>query len=248
MTMDNGNPGEGSRSQRGLLLGREINLKPEPPAKDLLDGPLVVTKLPAIKLVRETFKDRVTALLVRTMLGYREGEYKTMVELRRTTAAVIASVSRAAERRLEDAGWILEGRGIGAQRVVQLTHPDQLRDAFQAMMLAPEALSHDSRALEVLLAVVLRNYLREISRVTSTRFSFETEAHSHCMTGYEQERQLKNVIDSRERVAVIQNIYNSYMYTVNYYQYSLITRERAEHGGKMFSMYIRAIFFNSRVM
>lgn len=247
MATDNGGQGEGGRRQRGLLLGRDINLRPEPPAKDLLDGPLVIDRLPEIDLPQESIKDRLSAFLFRTVLGYREAEYRTMWELRETTAAVMSSVSKSAARELEDLGWSLARRGKGAQRVVRVTHPDQLQDAFLAMMSAPEALVRDSQTLELLLAVVLRNYIKEMSGVIGSRFCFETEAHSHCMQAYDQERQFKNVIDNYERMAVLQEIYSAYACAANYYLYSLVSREQSEHDSKMFSMYVRAVFFMSRV-
>ncbi len=249
MATDNGGQGGngGGGRQRGLLLGRGINLRPDPPAKDLLEGPLAVDKLPEIELPQESITDRLSAFLFRTVLGYREGEYHTMRELRQTTAAVMASVSKVAARDLENMGWSLSERGKTPQQVVRLTHPDQLLDAFLTMILAPEALRTDSQTLEVLLAVVLRNYIKEMSEMMGTKFSFEAEAHSHCMLAYEQERQIKNVVDNYERMAVLQQIYNAYTYTANYYLYSLVAREALEHGDKMFSMYIRAVFFISRL-
>ena len=247
MAADDDGRDEGGRRPRGLLLGRDINLRPEPPAKDLLNGPLIVTKLPEIDLPQETLKDRLSAFLFRTVLGYREAEYRTMWELRQTTAAVMASVSKVAARELEAMGWTMPQRGKGIQRVVRLTHPDQLQDAFLTLVAAPEALAEDSRNLEVLLAVVLRNYIKEMSDMMGSRFSFEAEAHSHCLHAYEQERQLKNVVDQYERMSVLQNIYSTYSYTSNYYLYSLISREESAHDSKMFSMYVRAVFFLSRL-
>ena len=247
MASDSGGPGADGGKPRGLLLGRTINLKPESPAKDVLRAPLTVDTLPDIDLPRESISERLAALLFRKVLGYRESEYRTMCDLRQTTAAVMASVSKVAARELEDQGWSLDQRGNGAQRVVRVTHPDRLQDAFLALLAAPEALSGDCHNLELVLAVVLRHYIKEMSDIIGTRFCFEAEAHSHGMLAYEQERQLKNVSDNHERMAILQQIYSAYSWSANYYLYSLISREQTANNDKMFSMYVRAVFFMSRL-
>ncbi|MEI6559805.1 MAG: hypothetical protein WCO00_15485 [Rhodospirillaceae bacterium] len=235
------------RRTRGLLLGRHINLKPPPPAKDLLAGPLLVRRLPRIDLPNQSLKDRLSAFLFRTVLGYREAEYRAIWDLRQAVAAVMASVSPTAAQKLEDLGWSLERRVQGGQRVVAMTHPDQFQEAMLLLIAAPEALSRDARFLEVVFAVVLRHYLKEISAAAGNPFSFNTEAHSHCMQAYDLERQIKNVVDTNERIMVLQNIYDRYHYTSQYYLYSLLSRESAPDDGKMFSMYVRAVFFISRL-
>ena len=247
MAIDGGGQDEGGRQTRGLLLGRNINLRPDPPAKDLLNEPLVVSQLPEIDLPRETLGNRLSLLLFRTVLGYREEEYRALAGVRQTIAAVMASVSRMAAKELEVAGWVLNRREKGLQRVVRVTHPDQLQDAFAVLMAAPDAISQERQELEVLLAVVLRHYIKEMSAIIGSRFSFEAEAHSHCMHAYDLERQLKNVVDQYERMAVLQQTYDSYSNAASYYLYSLVSREPSEHDPKMFSMYVRAVFFISRL-
>ena len=121
---------ENSRGARGLVLGRDINLRPEPPAKDFLNAPLILTKLPRISLPVETYKDRMSAFFLRTLVGYREQEYNTMWRIRLVAATLMASVSSAAARELRDAGWVLGRNGKNIPKMVRLTHPHQIQDAF----------------------------------------------------------------------------------------------------------------------
>ena len=245
---DGGAGDEGDRRPRGVLFGRDINLRPDPPPKDLLNSPLEVSRLPEIDLRCKTLVERVSAFVLGTVLGYRESEHRALWELRQTTAAVMACVSPSAARELEAEGWALRRNSDkGGQRVVRVTHPDQLQDAFSTLIAASGTHTEDRQDLEMLLAMVLRTYINEMSSMMGTTFSFDTEGHSHCLHAYEQERQLKNVVDQYERMAVLQQICNAYSYTANYYLYSLIAREKPEQDHKMFSMYVRAVFFLSRL-
>ena len=246
---NDGDAGNEGRRPRGVLFGRDINLRPDPPPKDLLRNPLEISQLPDVDLRRKTFGDRLGAFVFGTLLGYREADYHAVWELRQTTAAVMACVSKTAARELEDEGWVFSRRDgdKGTQRLVRVTHPDQLQDAFATLIASPSGHTEDRQDLEVLLAMVLRAYSTEMSSIIGMSFSFDTEAHSHCLQAYEQERQLKNVVDQYERMAVLQQICNAYSYTINYYLYSLVAREKPENDHKMFSMYIRALFFISRL-
>lgn len=225
----------------GLVLGRSLNFQPPPPAQDILGNPLLITKLPAYELPHDTLGTRISSLLVQMGISSRAKELRQHWRLQAATALVMGTLMSSVARKLEKTGWLRRHNVLRHTRVPVLTHPYAVLESFEAMIQAPDFLSKERRFLEIILALVLRQYIDMISRANSNKFSFEMEAREYFLRAIRLEHMLKKVNTDDERIGMLQEIYDCYYHCKNYYIFSLISRERAANEGKMFMMYCHAL-------
>ena len=232
---------EAPASTHGLVLGRSLNFEPPPPAQDILGNPLLIVKLPAYELPHDTFGTRVSSLLVQMGLSSRAKELRQHWRMQGATALVMGALMSSVARKLEKTGWLRRHNAVRHTRVPVITHPYAVLESFEVMMQAPDFLSKERRFLEIILALVLRQYVEMISRANNNKFSFEMEAREYFLRAVRLEHMLKKVNSQDERMAMLQELYDSYYHCKNYYVFSLISRERAANDGKMFMMYCHAL-------
>ena len=225
----------------GLVLGRSLSFEPPPPTEDILGNPLVLTKLPAYELPHDSLGTRISALLVQMGLSSRAKELRQFWRLQGATALVMGALMPSVARKLEKTGWLRRHNAVRHTRVPLITHPYAVLESFEAMVQAPDFLAKERRFLEIVLALVLRQYVETISRSNNNKFSFEMEAREHFLRAVRLEHLLKKVSAPDERADTLQQLYDSYYHCKNYYIFSLISRERAANEGKMFMMYCHAL-------
>ena len=230
-----------SSPTHGLVLGRSLSFEPPPPAQDILGNPLVLTKLPAYELPHDGLGTRLSALLVQIGLSSRAKELRQLWRIQGATALVMGALLSSVARKLEKTGWLKRHNVLRHTRVPVITHPYAVLESFDAMMQAPDFLSKERRYLEIVLALVLRQYVDAISRATSNKFSFEMEAREHFLRAVRLEHMMKKLSTQDEYMECLQQFYDSYYHCKYYYVFSLISRERAANDGKMFMMYCHAL-------
>ncbi|MEI6560042.1 MAG: hypothetical protein WCO00_16715 [Rhodospirillaceae bacterium] len=237
--------GESTSPTRGLVLGPSLSFHPPPPAQDVLGNPVLVTKLPAYELPHDSFATRFSWILSQIGLSSRARELRQLWRLQGATAVAVAAMAPSIARAVEKTGW-LKRHNIRRSRAPTITHPYAVLDSFEAMMQAPDSLSKERRFLEIILALMLRQYVETISRANNNRFSFESEAREHFLRAVRLEHLLKKISIADERIPMLQQYYDSYYHCKNYYIFSLISREKTANEGKMFMMYCHAIHALSR--
>jgi hypothetical protein len=90
-------------------------------------------------------------------------------------------------------------------------------------------------------------YRKRISQIREKPQLFARTATSYFFAGYKHQQQLGQVINPVEKFQMVQDIYNNYYwFKVNYIS-SVISREPAEGGTKLFSKFLRALFFMATV-
>ncbi len=239
---------EASAPTHGLVLGRSLNFEPPPPAEDILGNPLVLTKLPNYELPHDSLGTRISSLLVQMGLSSRAKELRQLWRIQGATALVMGALLSSVARKLEKTGWLRRHNAVRHTRVPAITHPYAVLESFEAMMQAPDFLSKERRYLEIVLALVLRQYIETISRANNNKFSFEMEAREHFLRAVRIEHVLKKVSAPDERAEMLQQLYDSYYHCKNYYIFSLISRERGANEGKMFMMYCHALHALTRFL
>lgn len=235
----------GGDGGRGVVMGRQFNMNPMPPAADVLGNPLVVTDLPMHKMPKDTLGDRMMRLLSRMGVVGQSSETQLRFKVQDMTATVMASVSPTVTLSPEARAKIKHsGR---AASVIVVRHPYHLRHIFDFLPKIPDALGLDRRFLELLLNRVLKKYGEQMGLMKGSSFSFEAEAREYLHAGFRLERQLKKIQAQDEHFNAMQIIYNSYFHGKNYYYYALLRREKMAADGKLFMMYSRAVYFLARV-
>jgi hypothetical protein len=230
---------------RGVLLGRDFDADPPPPARDVLAAPLVLPKLPKLDFPEEGLGERLDTFLSAIGLGGGGSERRLQRKAREMIRAIVVGVSGNG-RRGRDAGGGF-GRKPGAARwQVRVRHPYNLRPAFEMLVSLPDAHVLERRALELLLALILRRYEEALSEAIGRTFRFENEAREYFHSAFKIERIAKKMPDQNERAAALKNLYDSYYHGKNYYLYSLIARDKGENDGRMFMNYCRACYHIAR--
>lgn len=230
---------------RGVVMGKQFNLNPLPPAADVLGNPLVVTDFPTHKMPRETLKDRLLRLFSSMGMMSQSSDAQLRFKVQDLTATVMASVSPAVTLSPEARAKIKHsGR---AAPVIIVRHPYHLRHVFDFLPKIPDSLALDRRFLELLLNRTLKKYGEQMALVKGSTFSFEAEAREYLHAGFRLERQLKKIQAHDERFNAMQIIYNSYFHGKYYYYFALLRREKFAPDSKLFMMYARAVYFLSRV-
>ncbi|MEI7610281.1 MAG: hypothetical protein WCJ64_23120 [Rhodospirillaceae bacterium] len=226
---------------RGAFPGHALNFEPAPPKADVLRRPLTVEKLPAYQVPRDGIFLKLSSLL--GSLGWSSrGEQNQLTQARSATAIVMGSLSPRIARELEESGWLAQRETpTGGVRVGAITHPYALMDAFRTLVrLSDQKVVKERRFLELVLAMVLRQYLQDMGDQTLIRFSFEAEAREHFLRSVRIERALKKVADKNTRQDLLQQLHDCYYNAKNYYLFSVISREKAPADGKLFMMYCHA--------
>ena len=228
---------------QGATHNRIVNFRPPPPAADMLDYPIFLQQPPRIVLRHRKLSSKVfEALLGRLLSDTQRHQRKLHILI----ASLMASVWPQTVDDLKKKGWI--GRfGQTSWQSARIRHPYHLSSAFDALVSTPKELQTERRALELILAVILREYQKRLSVARGEPFSFEREARRYGLTGYRTERQMRYISGRGEQADTLQNIYNCYYNAANYYQYSLISGEPQSNDGTLFSMYCRSILFNAHV-
>lgn len=241
-----GSGGGGSGAgERGVVMGKQFNLNPMPPAADVLGNPLVVTDLPTHKMPRETLKDRLLRLFSAMGMMSQSSDAQLRFKVQDLTATVMASVSPAVTLSPEARAKIKHS-GRSAP-VIIVRHPYHLRHIFDFLPKIPDSLALDRRFLELLLNRTLKKYGEQMALMKGSTFSFEAEAREYLHAGFRLERQLKKIQAQDERFNAMQIIYNSYFHGKNYYYFALLRREKFSADSKLFMMYARAVYFLARV-
>ena len=228
-------------SPHGLILGRSFNVAPPPPPEDILGNPLVIAKLPSYELPHDTLGVQVSSLLVQIGLSSRAKELRQLWRIQAATALVMATQLSTVARKVEKTGWLRRHNALRHTRIPQLIHPYAVLESFEAMVQTPDAFSKERRFLEIILALVLRQYIETISGANNSRFSFEMEAREHFLRAIRLEHMIKKVSAADEQFELLQQLYDCYYHCKNYYAFSIIARERAQNEGKMFMMYCHAL-------
>jgi len=236
---------QASQPAPGIMLGRSLILEPAPPVEDVLGEPLRLARMPGYVLPKETVGSRVTMLL--GQLGWtRPAEaLRRLRRLQTTVATILASVSPPFASELAANGWLTRHRDLGRFRVTEVTHPYDLMDAFRLLLHLPDAMPLDAmkerRFLEVVLALVLRQYRTDMIRTSHPHFSFDAEAREFLIRGVRLEHDAKMVTDPNERLNMLQILHDSCYHGRNYYLFSLLSRERTVNDGRMFLMYCQVV-------
>ena len=213
---------------------------PKPPAEDVLPTPLFLLKPPHIVLPNRTWLQRLAL--------WEAPE----VRHRRKLHAMIASVMNSVAPRTV---WDIEKNkrmfGLSKSKPeltsFRITHPYQLKDIFKELITANERHLIEYRAIELLLAMILREYIKSNTAARGESFSFEAESRKHGLRGAYLENYIKMVTHQGERESMIKNIYECYFHSINYYVYSILSREKIKSDGTLFSIYCRGLFFMARI-
>ena len=234
-------PDAGGDGLRGDPFGqRRIDFTPPPPELDVLDRPLVIAQRPRVILPQRTWTDR---WLDGVLSFLRTEEEVRRQDAHRTIAQLIAMAWPRAVVGLKQKGWL----GESLRPVRPLHHAQQLIDPFEKMMAVPPQLATERRALEILLAMILRELAKQLSERKREEFVFETRSRLHGLIGYKYERLLKTITHPDERFETIQDIFNNYYQARHYYHCSLLVRDFPINEGTLFGLYCRAVFFIARL-
>ncbi len=172
---------EPSAPARGLVLGRWLDFEPPPPPEDILGNPLVLTKIPAYELPRDSLGSRLSWLLVRVGLTAWASDLRQLWRVQSATALVMGALLPNVGRKLAKSGWLKRHNAVRHTRIPMITHPYAVLESFEVVMQAPDFLAKERRFLEIILALVLRQFLESISRMNNNKFSFEMEAREHFL-------------------------------------------------------------------
>jgi hypothetical protein len=219
---------------------RRIDFAPPPPEQDVLDSPLIISQRPRVILPQRGWFDRQ---LDGFLSFLRTEEEARRQEAHRTIAQLIAMGWPRAVSGLRQKGWLTETM----RPVRPLRHAQQLIDPFETMMAVPPQLATERRALEILLAMILRELAKQLSERKDREFAFEARSRWHGLVGYKYERLLKTITYPEERFEVLQDIVNNYYQAINYYHCSLLARDFPINEGTLFGLYCRAVFFMARL-
>ncbi|MEI6558028.1 MAG: hypothetical protein WCO00_06445 [Rhodospirillaceae bacterium] len=232
-----------ARDKRGVGEG-QWGYRPEPPKADVLETPLFLTKPPRIILPETGWLQR----RMERFAIWQRPELRLKRRLHGMIATVMASVAPRTVWNMEKTGRIYApGQKKASLGGFRITHPYQLADIFKELITARDRHLLEYKAIEILLSMILREYIKTSSLIREKKFSFEAEAREHGFRGAHLERQLKIITHPGEREGIIRTIHDSYFHTINYYIYSLLSREPLKNDGSLFSLYCRALFFMARL-
>ncbi|WP_119678660.1 hypothetical protein [Indioceanicola profundi] len=215
---------------RGVVYGRSLDYKPLPPAAEALGSPIRLTDVELVQLPRKSWRDQMALFLQASGLS----TIPATTRLRWQAHGVI--------------DWLqgsLLGRGRGRRQPI--THPLQLMPAIEFMMGLPAELDVERRMIHVLVGRALIEYRKRISQVRERPMLFAKEAGSHFMTGFKEQQLVSRMSAPAEQFQAVQRIYNSYYAFKANYIYSIICREPPESGNRLFSKFMRAMFFLSTI-
>ncbi len=233
----------GRSTARSVHPGHALNFEPAPPKLDVLQRPVALApeRLPAYRVPRDGIILKLSSLL--GSLGWSQrGEQSELIQAQSATAIVMGCLSPRIARELEESGWLaLRETQAGRRCVGPITHPYGLMAAFRTLVrLNSEKVAKERRFLELVLALVLRQYTQQIDGQALIKFSFHTEAREQFLRSVRLERSITKIANPEDRQGLLQQLHDCYYNAKNYYMFSVISREKALADGKLFMMYCHA--------
>lgn len=221
--------GEQTRT-RGVIYGRSLDFRPVPPPAEVLASPLRLGDVEYVRLPQKSWRDQV----------------KLFLQASGFTTIPLATRLRWQSHDMMD--WLqgsLLGRGRGKRQSV--THPQQLIPAIEFMMGLPPELDAERRMIHVLIGRALINYRKRISATRERPMLFAREASNHFFAAFKEQQLISRTTAPAEQFQSVQRVYNSYFFFKVNYINSIVSREPPESGNKLFSKFMRAVFFLSTI-
>lgn len=215
---------------RGVVYGRSLDFRPQPPDPDVLGSPLKLSDVEIVKLPQKGWRDHLRLFLQSSGLT----SVPTVVRLRWQAHEVIDWLQ---------SSLLSKGRGKRAS----VSHPLQMMSAIEFLMSMPGELEAERRIMHTLIGRALIEYRKRISANRERPLSFTKEATTHFFAGFKEQQLLAKTSTPGEQFATVQRIYNSYYFFRAYYIFSILAREPGDSGGKLFSKFMRACFFMSTI-
>ncbi len=228
----------GRSTRRGGIFGHALNFEPAPPAGDVLRKPVYVSNLPAYQIPKDGILLRLSSLL--GSLGWSSRtDQGQLLQAQSAIAIVMGSLSSRVARELEESGWLAEREtATGRFRIAPVTHPYGVMEAFRILVrLSDSTVSKERRTLELILAMMLRQYIVQMNKQTLIEFRFSVEAREQFLRSVRLERQLKMLSDEESRQCMLQQLHDCYYNIKSYYMFSVIAKEVLPDDGKLFMMY-----------
>ncbi|MEI8396555.1 MAG: hypothetical protein WCF85_17620, partial [Rhodospirillaceae bacterium] len=135
----------------------------------------------------------------------------------------------------------------GQPRVREILHPYDILRAFRTLPQLPKTMAKESKFLELILALVLRQYVLQQCEVIGKRFSFDSTAREYFLQANLYERQVRNIADKEARFEAVQKLHDCLYHGMNYYIFSIIAKEKSPNDGKMFALYCHAAYSLARI-
>lgn len=221
-------PSEGK--SKGVIYGRSLDFRPLPPSAEILANPIRLTNVDYVRLPQKNWRDKLRLTLQAAGLTVVPG----VVRLRWQARDMIDMLQTS-----------LLGRGRG--RRASITHPLQLMPAIEFMMSLPADLTPERRMMQGLIGRALADYRTRISAGRERPMTFAREASHHFYAGYKEQQLLSRGGSEAEQFRTIQRIYTSYYFFRVNYIFAIIAREPPESGTKLFSKFMRVVFFLSTI-
>jgi hypothetical protein len=215
---------------RGVVFGRSLNFRPEPPAPDVLATPVRLTDVEYVKLPQKSWRENLQLFMQSTGLG----SIPLATRLRWQSHDMIEWLQSS-----------LIGKGRGRRAAIM--HPQTLMPAIDFLMGLPAELDVERRMIHMLIGRGLIEYRKRISQIREKPLLFAKEATNCFFTGYKDQQMISRVTSPNELFQMVQNIYNHYYYFRVNYICSIVSREPPEGGNKLFSKFMRVSFFMSTV-
>lgn len=215
---------------RGVVYGRSLDFRPQPPDPEVLASPIKLTDVELVKLPQKGWRDHLRLFLQASGLT----SVPSTVRLRWQAHEVIDWLQ---------SSLLSKGRGKRAS----VCHPLHIMTAIEFLMSMPAELEAERRILHTLIGRALIEYRKRISANRERPLQFSREASNHFFAGFKEQQMLSKTSTPGEQFATIQRIYNSYYFFRAFYIFSILSREPPESGGKLFSKFMRACFFMSTI-
>ncbi|CAK0774357.1 conserved hypothetical protein [uncultured Gammaproteobacteria bacterium] len=232
----------GGRGEAGI--NSSFNPNPDPPLRDVLGKPLVLTTMPFQHLPEPSWRIKLSRFLTWHGLG-------PALEIRRQRWQAIDTAAMAmaifSGRRTPPPLFIHHNSSVLAPSFNGFRHPYQMRPAFSLLVRLPEAIAAERKLLEVVLAMGLRDYVRAFKGISETLFNLGGEAREYFQEAIRTERLMRMSRIDDERNDMVQIAYDCYFHGIQYYLYALIARENLPAGNRLFSSMYRGSLFMARI-
>lgn len=220
----------GESRVRGVIYGRSLDFKPSPPPAEGLGSPLRLTDVEVVQLPQKSWREHMSLFLQTSGL------------------TTIPLATRLRWQSHDTVDWLqssLLGRGRGKRQ--SIIHPLQLMPAIEFMMGLPPELDVERRMIHVLVGRALIDYRKRLSATRERPLLFAREASNHFFNGFKEQQLVSKAGSPGEQFQSVQRIYNSYFFFKANYIFSIVSREPPESGNKLFSKFMRAVFFISTI-
>lgn len=218
------------RKARGLVLGRSFDLRPPPPSADVLASPLSLNDVRPIAIPRRDVRARLQQMLhvtgLRSLPRNVDLSWQARAHIHWLQASLLPKVG---------------GRGAA------ITHPMQLMQPIDFLMGLPRQLDVEQRLISLLIGRALLEYRKRISQGRQKPFLYTRAAAAHFASGFQSQQRLSSRIGPDEKFQLVAHAYNSYYYSRIYYVSTVITQEPSDPKNKLFSKFLRALFFMASV-